>query len=249
MRGPFGPSRTNDGAVGHERHRGVRRVRREGRAAAEDDVVAVLAGRPRSRRRRPSSRTCTTRGGSTSSAAAAARCRRSWPRCGPAARRPRRRRARGRGGSCGRPSCAATFASVARAPMRSEPSASTVISSRPGIRLDVHDPRRLDEVLLQVVEEVDAAGLVARCPASRRASSRACGGARGAGQLEAVHGSGPPLRFGQGREDPVGRDRQLADARRRSRCRRRSRPRRGWARSAARRCPRSRCCCRGWRPG
>ena len=68
--------------------------------------------RPRSRRRRPSSGTGTTRAGSTSSAAAAARCRRAWPRCGSAARPPRRRPGRGRGGVWRTPGCAATCASV-----------------------------------------------------------------------------------------------------------------------------------------
>src|SRR5207247_250370 len=52
--------------------------------------------------------------------------------------------------------------------------------------LQVHDARRLEEVLLQVVEEVDAARLQDAARPLGQQLPR-LGGARGARQLEAVH--------------------------------------------------------------
>ena len=56
-----------------------------------------------------------------------------------------------------------------------------------GDALDVDDARRLDEVLLQVVEEVDAAGLEDGAGLLGEELPR-LGGRGGPGELEAVHG-------------------------------------------------------------
>ena len=78
-------------------------------------------------------------------------------------------------------------------------------------RLQVHQPRGLDQVLLQVVEEVDPAGLP---DAARllRDEAQGLGDARGPRELEPVHGLPPFLRLRQGGQHPVRRHRELPEA-------------------------------------